>query len=80
LKSNSEESKDNSEDNTAKVNKLLQSMKEAITLATDKLASLPETPQLQRSPLSGIFRQLSPETRQAPTPSVSNGNQPTPPS
>jgi hypothetical protein len=75
VKSKSEESQDNLEDNTAKVNKLLQSVEEAITSATDKLASLLETPQLQRSLLLGIFRQPSLEARQALTPSVSKGKQ-----
>jgi hypothetical protein len=46
------ESKDNSEDDTARVNELLRSAEEAITSTTDKLASLPGTPQLQESSLS----------------------------
>jgi hypothetical protein len=40
------ESEDNSEDDTARVNELLRSAEKAITSATDKLASLPGTPQL----------------------------------
>jgi hypothetical protein len=46
----SEES--NSKSDTTKVNELLRSVEEAITSATDKLASLPGTPQLQESSLS----------------------------
>jgi hypothetical protein len=45
------EGESDSEDDTARVNKLLRSVEEAITSATDKLASLPETPQLQESSL-----------------------------
>jgi hypothetical protein len=45
------DSEDNSEGNTAKVNKLLQSAEKAITSAADKLASLPGTPRLQESSL-----------------------------
>jgi hypothetical protein len=40
-------SEDNSENDTAKVNELLRSAEEAITSTTDKLISLPRTPQLQ---------------------------------
>jgi hypothetical protein len=47
--SESEEGNSKSEDDTAKVNKLLQSVEQAITSAIDKLASLPSTPQLQES-------------------------------
>jgi hypothetical protein len=39
-------SENNSESDTTKVNKLLQSAEKAITSAMDKLASLPSTPQL----------------------------------
>jgi hypothetical protein len=45
----SEESQSRSEDDTAKVNELLQSMEQAITSTVDKLASLPSTLQLQES-------------------------------
>jgi hypothetical protein len=43
------ESGSNLENDTAKVNELLRSVEKAITSATDKLASLPGTPQLQES-------------------------------
>jgi hypothetical protein len=69
------ESESNSEDDTARVNKLLRSAEEAITSATDKLASLPGTPQLQESSLSRISRPHSPE-QQVLTPPVSKGKQP----
>jgi hypothetical protein len=46
------ESGSNSENDTTKVNELLRSVEEAITSATDKLASLPSTPQPQTSLLS----------------------------
>jgi hypothetical protein len=59
--SKSEENKSGSDDDTAKVNELLQSVEQAITSAADKLASLPGTPQLQGSPLPQVFRQPSPE-------------------
>jgi hypothetical protein len=75
---NTSESRSNSEDNTAKVNKLLQSAEEAITSAAEKLASLPSTPQLQTSSLSQISRSHSPE-QQVPTPPISKGKQPAPP-
>ena len=42
--SESEEGNSKSEDDTTKVNKLLQSVEQAITSAADKLASLPSTP------------------------------------
>jgi hypothetical protein len=71
------ESGSNSEDDTARVNALLQSAEEAITSTTDKLASLSGTPQLQESSLSQISRPHSPEP-QVPTPPVSKGKQPTP--
>jgi hypothetical protein len=45
----SKESQSRSENTTAKVNKLLRSVEQAITSTTDKLASLPGTPQLQES-------------------------------
>jgi hypothetical protein len=38
------ESKNESENDTAKVDKLLRSAEQAITSTTDKLASLPSTP------------------------------------
>jgi hypothetical protein len=44
--SESEESKSSLEDDTARVDELLQSAEQAITSAADKLASLPSTPQL----------------------------------
>jgi hypothetical protein len=72
------ESESNSDDDTARVNELLQSAEEAITSATDKLASLPGTPQLQESSLPQISRPHSP-TQQAPTPPISKGKKPTPP-
>jgi hypothetical protein len=76
--SDASESRSNSEDDTAKVNELLRSVEEAITSATDKLTSLPETPQLQEGSLPQISRPHSPE-QQVPTPPVSKGKQPTPP-
>jgi hypothetical protein len=42
--SESEEGNSELEDDTTKVNKLLQSVEQAITSAADKLASLPSTP------------------------------------
>jgi hypothetical protein len=42
--SETSDSENNLEDDTARVNELLQSAEEAITSATDKLASLPGTP------------------------------------
>jgi hypothetical protein len=77
--SESEQSKSKLEDDTARVNELLQSMEQAITSAAYKFASLPSTPQLQESLLPRIFRQPSPETKQVPTSPVSKGKQPTPP-
>jgi hypothetical protein len=71
------ESGSNSESDTTKVNKLLQSTEQAITSTTDKFANLPGTPQLQESSLPQISRPHSPE-QQVPTPPVSKGKQPTP--
>jgi hypothetical protein len=59
----SEESQSRSEDDTAKVDELLQSVEQAITSTADKLASLPGTPQLQESLLPQISRQPSPEAK-----------------
>jgi hypothetical protein len=72
------EGEDNSEDDTARVNELLRSTEEAITSATDKLASLPGTPQLQESSFPQISRPHSPE-QQVSTPPVSKGKQRIPP-
>jgi hypothetical protein len=72
------ESEDDSEDDTARVNELLQAVEEAVTSATEKLASLPGTPQLQESSLSRVSRPHSPE-QQVPTPPVSKGKQRVPP-
>jgi hypothetical protein len=44
-------SENGSEDDTAKVDKLLLSVEQAITSTADKFASLPGTPQLQESSL-----------------------------
>jgi hypothetical protein len=46
------ESESDSEDDTARINELLHAVEETITSAIDKLASLPGTPQLQKSSLS----------------------------
>src|SRR5437588_5410205 len=46
------ENESDSEDDTARVNKLLRAVEEAITSATDKLTSLPGTPRIQESSLS----------------------------
>jgi hypothetical protein len=72
------EDESNSEDDTARVNELLRSAEEAITSTTDKLASLPGTPQIQESLLPRISRPHSPE-QQVPTPPVSKGKQCVPP-
>jgi hypothetical protein len=73
------ESENDSESDTTKVNKLLQSTERAITSAADKLASLPSTPQLQESLLPRISRPHSPAEQQVPTPPISKGKQPAPP-
>jgi hypothetical protein len=71
-------SENDSEDDTAEVNKLLQSVEKAITSAADKLASLPSTLQPQTSLLPRVFRPHSPAEQQVPMPLVSKGKQPTP--
>ena len=76
-----EDNKDPSElgSDTAKVNELLLSAETSVTSALQKISSRPGTPAQQTSALPGIFRNLSPEPSQVPTPPVSKGKQPAPP-